>query len=51
MTTLPLRETARHPFADALAHVAAAVDAFFEVFEEAQALARAADKRYHFIEG
>ncbi|HEX5507519.1 MAG TPA: hypothetical protein VFX37_03355 [Pseudolabrys sp.] len=50
MTTLPLRETARHPFADALAHVAAAIDAFFEVFEEAQSLARAADKRHPFME-
>ncbi|HEU4661257.1 MAG TPA: hypothetical protein VFS63_11400 [Pseudolabrys sp.] len=50
MTTFPLRESTRNPFVDALARIASAIDAFFEVIEEAQALAREADKRYHFVE-
>jgi len=50
MTTLPLRAPAQTPFADALAHIAAVFDAMFSVFEEAQAMARAAHERYPFAE-
>jgi hypothetical protein len=51
MTTLPLRAPQTHtPFADALARVAEAIDTMFEVFEDAQQMAREAHKRYPFIE-
>jgi hypothetical protein len=50
MTTLPLR--ALHgPVIPGLARLVAAIDTVMAVFGEAQDMARAAQKRYPFIEG
>jgi hypothetical protein len=51
MATFPLRAaSSRVPSFGALLRAAAALAALIEIFEEAQAMARAAYKRYPFAE-
>ena len=51
MTTLPLRAPqAQTGLGDFLSYIGSVIDAVFEVFEDAQQMARAAHQRYPFIE-